>query len=575
VESNRQLDPARRASFSRALILFVFLFLCLPLSAQQDATTDVTARMQQLLVNEQWQAIVDIATSVPNRTAEIEYIEGIAFAKLGRLREAQSAFLHGQQLSPNDPRFPLELGGIAFKEKRLAEATRWLRRAVSLAPDDKYANDFLGTVYFLLGNQEASLKYWNRNGRPRIESVRSEPKLSLDPVIFDRAIDFAPGTILTPQQLLNSEARLKGLGVLPVFKINLQARPNGSFDAVVQAKESNGFGANKWVALLNTFRGIIFETVTPEYYNIHGSATSVLTMYRWDVNKRRVLASVGGPVRRDPRWHYRLAFDFRNENWALKNFSGLPTASLGGLNFRRTAGTAEIASLRSATWNWSTGAEFSDRDFRSVIVNPTLPASLFLGGKQLKHFARIGYEFLRIPERRFTTNIGLATQEGRTWNSENPAFAKVQLGSRQHWYPQASGDDYEIQSQVRYGRTYGDVPFDELFMLGIERDNDLMMRAHVGADDGKKGTAPLGRNYFLTNWELDKNIYGNSLFRLTVGPFVDIGKITDPDPSLGTRKWLFDTGVQVKIRTFGMRFAITYGKDLRTGNNEAYIYLTQ
>jgi len=112
VESNRQLDPARRASFSRALILFVFLFLCLPLSAQQDATTDVTARMQQLLVNEQWQAIVDIATSVPNRTAEIEYIEGIAFAKLGRLREAQSAFLHGQQLSPNDPRFPLELGGV-------------------------------------------------------------------------------------------------------------------------------------------------------------------------------------------------------------------------------------------------------------------------------------------------------------------------------------------------------------------------------------------------------------------------------------------------------------------------------
>ena len=574
MESNRQLDPARRASISRALIFLVFLFHCFTLHAQ-DNGPDAASRLKSLLANERWQEIVDVSRSVPSRTAEVDYIQGIALAKLGRLQEARSAFLHGYEQNPNDPRFPLELGGIAFKEKRLSEATQWLRKAVSLSPDDQYANDFLGTVYFLQENQEAALKYWNRAGKPRIESVRSEPKLSLDPVIFDRAIAFAPGTILTPQQLLTSEARLKGLGVLPIFKVNLQARPDGAFDTVVQAKESNGFGANKWVALLNTFRGIIFETVTPEYYNIHGSATSIVTMYRWDVDKRRILAAVGGPLRRDPSWHYRVSFDLRNENWALKNFSGLPATSLGGLNFRRTAGTAEIVSLRRATWNWSTGAEFSDRDFRSVTIDPTLPASLFLGGKQLKHFARINYELLRIPERRFTTNLWLSTQEGRTWNAENPVFAKLQLGSRQHWFPKASGDDYEIQSQVRYGRTYGDVPFDELFMLGIERDNDLMMRAHVGADDGKKGTAPLGRNYFLTNWELDKNVYGNGLFRLTVGPFVDTGKITDPNPSLGTPKWLLDTGLQVKIRTFGVRFAITYGKDIRTGNNEAYIYLTQ
>ena len=34
-------------------------------------------------------------------------------------------------------------------------------------------------------------------------------------------------------------------------------------------------------------------------------------------------------------------------------------------------------------------------------------------------------------------------------------------------------------------------------MLGLERDNDLWMRSHLGARNGLKGSAPLGRRYYL------------------------------------------------------------------------------
>ena len=75
-----------------------------------------------------------------------------------------------------------------------------------------------------------------------------------------------------------------------------------------------------------------------------------------------------------------------------------------------------------------------------------------------------------------------------------------------------------MQGKVRAGWTFGQSPFDELFMLGVERDNDLWLRAHVGTRDGRKGNAPMGRSYFLSNWEIDKNVFSGSFIDLKLGP---------------------------------------------------------
>ena len=134
---------------------------------------------------------------------------------------------------------------------------------------------------------------------------------------------------------------------------------------------------------------------------------------------------------------------------------------------------------------------------------------------------------------------------GRIWSQPSHSFEKLQGSLRLHWFPQSQGDDYEIQHRIRAGKTFGEVPFDELFMLGLERDNDLEMRGHIGTRDGRKGSAPLGRNYFLSNWEADKNVYRNGIFTVKLGPFLDTGKITDASAGLGSQKWLWDLGAQV------------------------------
>lgn len=573
MERHRKLDAARRPPIPSTLILCLVLSFTVGTFAQNSSIPS-TSDLQQLLDQKRWSDIVALVQRDENRSADIDFIYGTALANLGRWAEAREAFLAGHKLAPADSRFPEELAGVAFKQKNHSEAKQWLAIAIRLNPHDNYANDFLGTLYFLDGNLEAALKYWNRTHKPVIQNVRTEPEPRLDPVLLDRAFAFAPASVMTRSQFLASEARIRGLDVFPQFNLQLEARNDGNFDAALHATGTNGFGNNKWAALLSTFRGVFFETVTPGYSNLGGEAINIDSLFRWDKNKRRILGGISGPLRRDPRWRWHIFTDLRNENWAVENFSSLPAGSLGDLNLRRESATAEIASYRGGAWNWSTGAEFSHRDFRSLTVDASLPQTLFSDGNQLKHFARINYDLLRLPEHRFFITTSATSEEGRLWSTQNSAFAKLQLSSSQHWFPRATSDDYEMQSKVSFGHTFGSVPFDELYMLGIERDNNLMLRAHVGTKDGRKGSAPLGQNYFLSNWELDKQLYDGGLFRVTLGPFLDTGKITDPDSTLGSRKWLYDTGAQLKLRVMGVGFAFVYGKDLRSGNNIFYAYLT-
>jgi len=140
-----------------------------------------------------------------------------------------------------------------------------------------------------------------------------------------------------------------------------------------------------------------------------------------------------------------------------------------------------------------------------------------------------------------------------------------------HWLPKATGEDYGTQLTLRGGRTFGDIPFDELFTLGFDRDTPLWLRGHPGLDDGQKGTAPLGRNYVLINAETDKILYRNGIFTLKVGPFLDTGRSYDPSGYFGSPIWLWDTGMQTKIKVLGRyEVVLGYGKDLRSGRNSFF-----
>ena len=538
---------------------------------------------QQLFQQERWTELVQLLEKIPQRSAEQEFEYGVALANLSRWDEARQALIAGSRMAPLDKRFPSELAGIEFKQKKYGVAAAHLRRALRIDPQDEYANDFLATLYFVQGNVEAAVKYWNRLPKPRpaVVAVRNEPKLRIRPALLDHALAFAPASVLTLEELRTSEARVNNLEIFPRYRLDLVAGEDGKFDAVVRAEELNGFGSGKLDALLRTFSGLGNQEITPEYYNLKRSAINIISGFRWDPDKRRGRISLSGPLGfrspRDARWRYRLGVDVRNENWDIRNgFTG-PAPVLESLNMRRELGTVEISRLIGWRWRWTLGAEVSHRDFRNVVPlsvpGPVLTAQMLKEGYQLKESAALDAQLWRSAERRITLSSGLRLQMGRLWSSPVEAFEKLQASLQVHWLPQVKGDDYQTWWRLRGGKTLGDVPFDELFMLGLGADNDLPMRAHVDTRHGRKGSAPLGRDYVLTNWETDKNIYSTGIFAVKLGPFADAGRITDPDPLLTQRKFLVDVGAQAKVRVLGVTVVFSYGKDLRTGNNEFFVNL--
>jgi len=539
-------------------------------AAQADLSSRAR-RADRLLAQHEWQAVVDLLAPVRDRSADEDFDYGTALARVKRWDEAQRAFDAGARLAPRDARFPIELAGIAFTHKQYPGAARLLRRAVRLKPKDAYANDFLGTVYFLEGNDEAALKYWNRIGKPQVAQVRAEPEPHVAPALLDRAFAFAPAATLKLPQWIETDERIRGLGVFPQYHVDLNARDDGKFNVVFRGRELDGFGGSKLAALFLLFQGLPFQSVDPEYFNIHREAINFTSMYRWDAQKRRVLAEVSGPFEGSARTRIAASADLRDENWDIRNsFTGTAPV-LASLNLRTERVDSALASLANGWWSWNAGGEVSHRNFRSVVPGAVLTPDMLASGYALKQNAEVDATLLRKPERRFELDAGVSSQAGRLWSSNGESFEKLQGAAGWHWLPQANGDDYEMEHEVRVGKTFGKIPFDELWMLGLERDNDLPLHAHIGTRDGRKGSAPLGRNYFLSNWEMDKNLYGNGIVSVKLGPLLDIGRITDSSAALGSQEWLFDTGAQLKLRVLGSGVVFSYGRDLRTGNNAFYV----
>jgi hypothetical protein len=559
-------------------IAFVLLGLCLNLGAravqaevfpeQQQLTEQ---QLQQLTDKQQWQQITLLLAAARPRTAAMDFYYGMALAHLDRLAEAEKVLKEGRELAPAEERFSLELAGISFKQKHYAEAERWLRLATRLAPNDAYANNFLGTVYYLEDNLPAALKYWNHVQKPEIAEVREEPPSRLSPVLLDHAFAFSPASTLLLPQLYDTEARLRGLGIFPRFYLSLSARTDGKFDVVFRNSELDGAGGGKLKSLFLFFQGLPIEEIHPSLHNMRGEAINLTSSFRWDTQKRRIFAQLSGPIEHGADYRWELTTDLRDENWALVNGFEGSSPVLASFNMRSEIAVVDLASHASGRFGWTVGAEGSHRNFRNVEPGTILTPQILGAGYQLKQTARLTATLWRLPERRFIVDAKASSDAARLWAQPGRSFEKLTGSLGWHWFPQAEGGDYETSQQVCVGKTFGQPPFDELFILGLARDNDLPMRGHIGTRDGRKGSAPLGRNYFLENWEINKNVYSNRFITVQLGPIFDVGKITDPGTELGSHKWLFDIGAQAKVRAFGTGLAFSYGKDLRSGNNAFYV----
>jgi tetratricopeptide (TPR) repeat protein len=572
--SCRQLDAPRRARIGKLIYLSLFFAaaVCSVRAQENSSDAERLSAAQKASDAGRWQEAASLAQGSAGQPPDLDFVRGLALARLHQWKGAQLALEAGHAKAPRQPRFLVELAGVNYKQKDFSSAKRHLRAALCLDPRDPYTHEFLGTIYFLEGNLEAALKYWSPIDKPRLRTVAVQPPPRLAGTILHRAIDFNPPQVLTHDAWLTTQQRLDNLGIYSHQRIELAPASAGTYDATLHLTERNGWGDSRLEGALSLLSGVPYATVYPEFYNLGGRAMNVTSLLRWDSEKRRAYAALSTPFRNDPSLRLQFFFDARNENWNLTNTFFASGAPLTALNLRRAVGGAELHSVVNGQWNWSTGIEISNRSFRNANgAAPGVAKTFFTDTTSFAYWLRADRSLHRIPEHRFTLDSTTEARIGRGFAQDLGAFASARISLDAHWLPRATGDDYEMRTRLRASGTFGRVTLDDLYQLGIERDNDLWLRGHAGTSGGRKGAAPLGRRYFLANWEQDKNVYANGIFSIKLGPFLDTGAIADSSGLFGSRQWLWDTGAQCKVQVFGsVTIVFSYGRDLRGGRNVFY-----
>jgi len=244
-----KLDAPRGARRAQLIFLFLGLTLGWPTFGQQNPPD--AARLnaaQKAFDSGRWDEATELSQGPENQGAELDFLHGLALAKQEHWDESRLAFVAGHRKSPNDPRFLVELAGIDYKQNNYSSAKRNLRAALQLGSRDTYTSDFLGTIYFVQGNLEAALKYWNAIDKPRLRNVDVEPTPRLQEPILRRAVAFNAPQVLSGNALLTTHARLENLGTFSQERMEL-APAGENFDAHTAPR------GTQWLAGFQAGRG--------------------------------------------------------------------------------------------------------------------------------------------------------------------------------------------------------------------------------------------------------------------------------------------------------------------------------
>jgi hypothetical protein len=184
----------------------------------------------------------------------------------------------------------------------------------------------------------------------------------------------------------------------------------------------------------------------------------------------------------------------------------------------------------------------------------------------VKYDGASGYDLLRLPEKRLTVSSEVRGQFGRSLSTPQ-RIGRAEGGVAVDWFPRSSAEDYRVLVRARTGRVWGSANPDELFSVGIDRDEDLWLRAHSTMRNGRKGSGLLGRRYVLWNSEISKTIFENAFFKVNVVPFTDVARVGSI---------YIDAGAELRISVASVAtFSISVGRDLTGGRTLVFTNATR
>ena len=112
--------------------VLALFFLALPGFGQDRAAEKARlAAAQSAFEAGHWDEAAQLSQGPAGQSAELDFLRGLALARLKKWEQATLAFETGARKSPRDSRFPVELAGIAYKQKDFPLAKKHLQMALT------------------------------------------------------------------------------------------------------------------------------------------------------------------------------------------------------------------------------------------------------------------------------------------------------------------------------------------------------------------------------------------------------------------------------------------------------------
>jgi hypothetical protein len=215
---------------------------------------------------------------------------------------------------------------------------------------------------------------------------------------------------------------------------------------------------------------------------------------------------------------------------------------------RKIEASGEIRGVHGGRWSWTSGAGVSSRRFSNSLTS----------GVELKYSGSVTRTILREPSRHLTLDSSINVESGKLFGVSPLRFTKLTGDTTLRWR--------SVTSRVRMGGTSGSIPFDESFVLGLDRDSDLWLRAHSATVEGRKNASSTSRAFAVTNLDYQRTILDTAWYRISAGPFLDAGK------SSSAAQWLVDSGIEVRFSILNsLGINISYGKSLSDTSHSLFV----
>lgn len=508
-----------------------------------------------------------------NTTASRSLRSALDLAEAGDLTTAKSVLETGAAAYPRDPRFAVELAGIAFLEKRREDAKKLLRRARRLGSHDPYVPEFLGVLYLLDGNVEAALASFNPIGKPilAMDANATGYEGILKPELASDATRFPAGRMLTLNDALRARRVAALLDVCGSDRLSLESVADDRFHAVFRCAERPSFGSGRIASLFMLARGAAYETTHLHLPNLNKDGWSWNSMLRWDARKKRIWSQTAMPYAGRAGW--RLAFDgdAREEQWQMLS-SGTRTVEEAFVYRRQEAGIS-IAAIVSPRSTWENRLSLARRTFaRSQMYGMSYGARTLdlTDSSSVRYGHGLNVEIFRNPFRRVRANVDARASFERYFAQRSSVY-RGETSIALDWQPRAQGDDGRVTARIATGAQHGATPLPEAFTMGLERDGGIPLRGHIGTSGGRKGSALYGDRYFAAGAEIRKNLLRFGIVSFSLIPFVDAGWIRGAERRYDARRMQFDTGVELVAATpGGTEIRLSYAWDLRNQRRSFY-----